>query len=65
MSNSTKAPYFTHQHGGKKLAKRLANKRVRKAKIMLDGGMFKYVSCSYDISDYSFYWPEDPKSRRK
>lgn len=65
MSRSTKAPYFTDQHRGRKLAKRLANKRVRKAKDMSDGGCFKYVSCSYDISDYTFYWPADPKAHRK
>ncbi len=65
MSRSTKAPYWTDQHRGRKVAKRLANKRVRHAKNVSNGGEFKYYSCSYDISDYNWYAPKDAKAHRK
>lgn len=67
MSRSIKKhPYITENSRSSisKEKKRKANKRVRKADIA-SGASFKKVSNSYDINDYSFYLPKDPKAKRK
>ena len=62
MSRSYKKPYI--KQDGTKWAKRLANKRVRHTEDVGNYGSYKKVFCSYDISDYRFYW-DDPRGRRK
>lgn len=63
MSRSRKAPFFVdgpHPH-----AKRKAARRVRHCADVPDGGGYRRVSQSYDICDFVFHAPEDPRARRK
>lgn len=64
MSKSKKAPYYTDNGGNRTKIKRLANKRVRQAKI-ITGDMVKKVFNSWDICDFKFVAPKDPKAYRK
>ena len=66
MSRSKKAPFITDQSGGcTKKVKRIATRKVRKTKDVANGAAYKKESCSWDISDFSFYCPEVKKSYRK
>lgn len=78
MSRSTKKPYFTDQNSGKPqkgFAKRIAAKSIRNGnkkackqdpdKEVANGKAFRKVSNSYDIRDWSFPDPKNPKSKRK
>ena len=69
MSRSKRKPYITNKQNRKKgvvkKAKRVANKSVRKSKTVANGGEYKKESCSYDISDYSFFSPKEKKAFRK
>lgn len=62
MSRSyKKTPNVSCGYGGRwrKTAKRLANKRVRKANDVPDGKVFKKYYCSWDICDYVFLETEE------
>jgi hypothetical protein len=69
MSRSKKAPYYTDQQtstsGRSKQAKREANRRVRKTEEVADGKAYRKVSNPWDIRDWSFHCPDDPKAYRK
>lgn len=66
MSRSYRSPYIKDGYGSKwkKVAKRSANRAVRRADVA-DGGEFRKHYNSWDICDYVFHMPEDPKFRRK
>lgn len=66
MSRSRRKPYITDQQhsNGTSWKKRKANKAVRKSEVS-DGKNYRKVSDSWDIRDWSFYVPEDPKAKRK
>jgi len=67
MSRSYKAPWFTDStHGSlrRKYFKRYSNKRARKRKLP-NGNKYRRNGLTYDICDYRFYCPDDPKARRK
>ncbi|MDA3854902.1 MAG: hypothetical protein PF569_01490 [Candidatus Woesearchaeota archaeon] len=53
MSRSYKKTWGFKDNPAKGM-KRLANKRVRQTKNIMNGGSFKKVFCSYDISDWKF-----------
>lgn len=55
MSRSYKKTYgWTDQQGSKvsRWCKRLASKRVRRSKVVANGGYHKKLFCSWDICDY-------------
>lgn len=54
MSRSYRKPYAIDECN-KKRSKRLANKRVRKSKVMANEKHYKKASCSWDICDYKLY----------
>lgn len=62
MSRSYKKPYV--KSGCCKGGKRAANKKVRKYRITLNGGLFKKLYESWNIVDYKVYY-DVPKNRRK
>lgn len=69
MTRSTKKPYFKDHTPG---AKQKANKKVRRSgkKIetledIANGKAYTRVYESWDISDYSFHFPEIKKAYRK
>lgn len=56
MSRSYKrTPVVKDNRRGSKAAKRVANKKVRKAPYVANGKAFKKVSCTWDIHDYVSY----------
>lgn len=57
MSRSYKKnPWITdHQAKTTSNDKKFANKKVRHAEDLPNGGAFKKVSCSYDICDFKFF----------
>ncbi len=63
MSRSYRKPYWTEGHGGqwRKIAKRQASKRVRRARNVDDGSQFKRVYNSWNICDFKFREPDDSK----
>lgn len=68
MSRSTKKPIFTDQQKSRagKLAKRQANRSVRDSKeTPANGKAYRKESCSWNIRDWSFYDPKNPKAYRK
>lgn len=67
MSRSYKSvPVIKDNKYGRKKAKRLANKAVRKSdEVAGKGNIHKKVSCSYDICDYKSYMFGDDRYRRK
>lgn len=67
MSRSRKKPFWTQGYKGRwrKTAKRLANKRVKASDHVSDGNAYKKHYESWTICDWSFYTPNDTKSRRK
>lgn len=69
MSRSYRKPYLTDQQtnrtGRVPLAKRKANRAVRKAKDVADGKAYRKESNPWDIRDWSFYDPKNPKAHRK
>jgi hypothetical protein len=65
MGKSRKAPYFTDNGKGRKGRKRVANKTVRNAKDVGNNSSFKKQYESWDICDFSFHCPKDPKAYRK
>ena len=52
MSKSYKRAIFQCDGAYKRYAKRQANKRVRRSAGVPDGGGYKKIYCSWDISDY-------------
>lgn len=72
MSRSYRKPYYTDgqtkssksRENVRVWRKRQANRAVRAADVA-SGGAFKRVYCSYDICDYKFHCPTDPKAKRK
>lgn len=63
MSRSRKKPYYPDQDTERK---RLYNRALRRSKEdMPDGKHYKKERESWDIRDYSFYCPKDPKAYRK
>jgi len=56
MSRSYRYPMIVDGYGSpsKKIFKRIAGKKVRKYKDLIDGKFYKKVSNSYDICDYRF-----------
>jgi hypothetical protein len=68
MSRSTRKPVITqrnHGHPADPNDKRLAARRVRKTAQIQSGSAFRKVSNPYDVCDYKFYDPTNPKARRK
>ncbi len=79
MSRSKKKPYITDQNGSKpgrgQAAKRNANKAIRnlnKKAVAREpdaetasGKAYRKESCSWNIRDWSFHDPKNPKARRK
>lgn len=66
MSRSKRAPVITdQQNGSTKKVKRLAARAVRNSKDVASGGAYKKEYSSYDIRDWSFYCPKNPKASRK
>lgn len=66
MSRSTKAPIY--KDAATKFMKRKASRKVRALKdgeTPAHGKQYRKEFNSYNLSDYSFYSPKDPKSRRK
>jgi hypothetical protein len=67
MSRSTKAPFITDRDRHRKAAKRLSNKRLRRAVDVQGGNWFKkhsrldYGECEY----HSAYLPAYEKAYRK
>ena len=57
MSRSRKAPIEKASYGpkGRKLQKKLANKRVRMETELVDGAMYRKVHDSYDITEYRWF----------
>jgi hypothetical protein len=63
MSRSVKKPYYTDSNIG---AKRYANKVVRRYKgVLANGKAYKKVYCSYNITDWIMFCPEDVRAYRK
>lgn len=78
MSRSYKKPYVTDQQSGRQRsvqAKRRAARKVRAANkkacqeddtlTLADNKQYRKASCSWNIRDWSFRDPLNPKSRRK
>lgn len=68
MSRSRRAPIWTEGQkspGTRAKRRRRANKEVRSAEDVANGGSYKKVSESWAICDYKFYYPKSPKVRRK
>ena len=67
MSRSYKKPYLKdgYKSKSKKLAKRWANRAVRKEDNLASGKQYRKVYNPWDICDWIFYEPKNPKSRRK
>ncbi len=66
MARSRKAPVITDQQNGcTKEAKRRATRAVRKSKDIANGKAYKKEYSSYDINDFSFFCPNNPKAYRK
>lgn len=67
MSRSRKAPVIKSEDRNRKIAKRIANKKVRKSDIVSDGGFFRKLSSRYDIFDNIFrdWHTRDSKLKRK
>jgi len=63
MSRSKKAPYWKQK--ATKKSKKSANVAVRQAKVVANGKSYKKHFESWNISDWSFYSPHDPKVTRK
>ena len=59
MSRSFKHhPYVKDNKRGRKIAKRLANKKVRRANQAISNGKsYQKIFNSYDIHDYYYYYP--------
>ena len=69
MARSYRKPYYTDQQNSRdgrvKQAKRAAARRVRASEDLPDGGAYKKAFNPWDIRDWSFHAPQDPKARRK
>lgn len=67
MSRSRKAPYIKdgYKSKWKRKAKQQANQAVRNETSVTNGGAYKKVSNSWDICDFIFYEPNEPKYSRK
>ncbi|HLD75127.1 MAG TPA: hypothetical protein VJB34_09545 [Bdellovibrionota bacterium] len=70
MSRSYKKPWFTDSGRFRKFAKQQANKKVRKAVDVSNGGVYKRFYNSWDICDWKFPWHHTDnipywKARRK
>ena len=77
MSRSRRKPYITDQNRGKPqhgVAKRLANRAVRHAnkrgiespeQAPVSGKAYRKESNSWDIRDWAFHDPKNPKATRK
>lgn len=66
MSRSKRKPWVTDNKGSyRKIAKKLANKRVRAIKNIASGNAYKKEFQSWDICDYKWYEPKNEKIRRK
>lgn len=70
MSRSTKKPFVTDQQRGTraKSSKREANKAIRNKASTEEvgkGKTYKKEYNSWNIRDYSFHMPKDPKAKRK
>lgn len=50
-----KSPVCKDNEGNRRKMKRLANKKVRKSKDVINGKSYKKEFCSYDIVDYRSY----------
>ena len=61
MSRSYKKhPFVTdHRCGTTKHNKQIANRTIRRHKmVLMQGGEYKKAYCTYNISDYRWYWTE-------
>jgi hypothetical protein len=64
MSRSIRKPIITEGYGNpsKRKAKRLANRRARRADVA-NGKAYKKVSNSWDITDYKFRGNDEDKRK--
>ena len=58
MSRSYKHTDFV-KDSNKKFMKRFANKKVRHSKNVPNGGAYKKVFCSWEISDFKWRWTRE------
>jgi hypothetical protein len=66
MSRSKRAPVATEGYGkDRKVRKRRANRKVRKAKDVASGSAFKKESESWNICDWRIPGGDGPKATRK
>lgn len=67
MARSTKKPYWVDNNGSKekKKTKRKASAAVRRAKDVASGKAYKKEFCSWNIADFKFHDPKNPKAKRK
>lgn len=67
MSRSYRKPYEKEGYGSpdKAKRKRRAARAVRNADGVADGGAYKKLYNSWNISDFRFFCPNDKKSHRK
>lgn len=67
MSRSKKAPIWTEGYGGnwRRVAKRLSNKKVRRAAKLKSGMAYRRVYDSWLVCDWKFYDGKSQKARRK
>ena len=64
MSRSYKKTAVVKDHDSRltphhRKGKTIASRTVRRTDIKLDGGLYKKLFCSYNISDYAFYMTEE------
>jgi len=69
MSRSKRKPIVKDgqkdRTGDKKVKKRRAARAVRAEDEVADGSQYKKVSNSWDICDWKFFDPKNPKAERK
>lgn len=64
MSRSYRRPYWKSEGSAKKFFKTYANRVARRHWWNIKG-LRSRLMYTYDISDWCWYCPDDPKARRK
>lgn len=67
MSRSRKKPFWTQGYKGvwRKSAKKRANNKTKQVENIKNGNSYKKEFNSWDICDWSFHDPKNPKAYRK